>query len=414
MGKLSFINKSAHYYIILLIVGFLFIGTVPKLIGLSESSLSIPYRGFIMFLSIFFIINTFLSKKAITISLRPILFFILFWIIYSIRILLDLFFDPIVLFSDTTASQYFQVAFGVTLIPSIAVFLIIQVYDIKIEWLLKWIYRILLVTLLIALYYRSGSEVSGRNAGDLNVGILIFGQYGATLSILSFFLLSNGDRNLKSKIFHIFGFVTGFIGIFVSASKSPFLALIVVLIIFLVFWYRSFKSAVIVGVVGAILSFYFLDIISFFSNYFNSNFLDRLLYAIEVGGDKARSNLATTAFDEFMDNPLFGNAMLIQKEGMAGSYPHNIIVEALMSTGAFGSAFFLLWLWKCFKGAINIIMIHSNITWIALVFLQYLIFSMFSKNLYSNDSFWLFTVLLIGAMSRVQLNKSLKTENLKT
>ncbi|MEE4001067.1 O-antigen ligase family protein [Tenacibaculum sp. FZY0031] len=397
MERLSLFDKLVNLYIIILIIGFLFIGTIPKLIGGSEESLSVQFRIVVLMLSLFFIISTIFSRRINKVYLAPFLFFIIFWFIYSLRLIHDLYIDPIKLYTDTPSSRYAQFAFGVTLVPSVALLIVIQAYKINISKILSRLYYILLIILSIALYFRAGADLQGRTTGDLNVGILLFGQFGATLSILSVYRFMKEKRNLKNNLLHFFGFIIGVSSIFVSASKSPFLALIVVVLLLLFLWYGSIKSVFLILIIGGVLGAYFVDIALFLNNYFKSNFLERLFYAIEVGGDNAREIIVSTAFNEFIDNPFFGNAFLIQNPKLVGSYPHNLVVESLMSTGILGGGVFIIWVIKSLRESFRVIRKHSDLTWVALLFLQYFIFGMFSKNLYSSDLFWFFSIILISA-----------------
>lgn len=392
--RISFIDRLSNLYILLLIVGFLFIGTIPKLVGMSESSLSIQYRIIILSLSFFLIINAFFNRRK-RINLSKFHFFLFFWVIYTVRILYDMYIDPISLYPGKGVLEYIQFAFGVVLLPSICTLVIVQTSRLDYNWIVIWIYRVLLSVLVLALYFRVGLDVVGRTAGDINVGILLFGQFGATLSILSIYFLSR-DPSTSERVFYIMGFIVGFVAIFVSASKSPFFALIVVILFFFVLRYSSFKAIILISTIGLVVGLYFLEIVSFLNQYFNSTFMDRLLYTIKMGGDEARENLLKAAYNEFTDQPLFGNAMLIQDRRFAGSYPHNLIVESFMATGLIGGGFFLMWIFRCIKSAILLMKANFDATWIALLFLQYFIFGMFSKNLFSNDMFWVFSIMLIG------------------
>jgi O-antigen ligase len=133
------------------------------------------------------------------------------------------------------------------------------------------------------------------------------------------------------------------------------------------------------------------------------------LYSIEIGGDEARGNLIQAGFNEFLNNPFVGSAMLIQVPGYVGAYPHNFIVEAFMATGFFGGILFLFFIIKCVKLSIKIIRNNFEIAWIALLFLQFLIFGMFSGNLFSSNLFWLMSVLLLG-LSNMTMKKSRNNE----
>lgn len=394
--KKDLLNKLINIYLVFLIVGFFFIGIVPKLIGFTEGALSVPYRAVILMISLFIISYTLLYYKISSAIWNNFFLFLFFWIMYTVRIIYDLFFTNIFLAPGTKPSEYIQFAFGVVLIPSLCVMLIAQVHKINYDWVLKWIYRVLFITLCIAIYTRAGSEVGGRTAGDINVGVISFGQFGATLSLLSLFRLYAGKNNkLYKVVFYIIGFLIGFIGIFISASKSPLLALVVVSLFFTFLWYGGIKSGLLFSIISIIIYLFFVDFIYSLNSLFNSNFLERILYAIEMGGDNTRENYMITAFIEFIDNPFFGNAILIQEYSIAGNYPHNIIVEAFMSLGFLGGVIIIAWILKCIKKIYYSCKTHSANSWIGLLFMQYLVFAMFSGNIFSNNLFWIFSVLSI-------------------
>lgn len=388
-------DKTSSFFIVILIAGFFFMGTVPKSIGLTENSIAIPYRIGVLVFSTLLIINS--LTKINKVKFKEYWPFLLFWFIYSIRLLHDLYIDPVILAYGTPPFEYIQFAFGAVLIPCVSVIVINGTMRLNYNYILKWCYGTIFFTLCLALYLRSGSDVVGRDNGGLNVGIISFGQFGATLSILSVFLFAREKDSIKNRLFYLLGFAIGFLGIFVSASKSPLLALILVLVLFLVLWYGSLKSTLIFGISGLILYAFFIDIVTFLNNYFHSSFLTRILYAIEVGGDITRERYLVAAVNEFYENPIIGNAILIQESISAGNYPHNLIVETLMATGVIGGVVLIIWLIMCLRYSLMSIKKHQENSWIALLFLQYLIFSMFSKNIYSNDLFWLFCVLVVSS-----------------
>lgn len=405
MNKISHTNKIVNYFIIILSIGFLFSAVIPKLFGLSDQSLNVQYRMVVLGWSILSIITIIFSSKLSKLNLKPFLFFFIFWLIYLIRILYDLYINPILLYPDTSSSQYLQLAFGVTFIPSLALVLVVQVYKIDYTYVLKRIYLLLLIILIVLLFFRAGNNYEGRTVGDVNIGVIIFGHYGATLSILSVYSLFIKKNNYLYKLYYILGFIIGCITIFVSASKSPFVALTLVITIFFILRYGSAKSLLILFVIWLILKNTYIDIAAYLNNYFNSNFIDRLLYSIDSGEDKARENLINAAFSEFIDNPFIGKAFLIQKVGIEGSYPHNLIVESLMATGFIGSVMLIIYLSNCLIKSYKLIKFKNDNSWIALIFLQYLILGMFSKNLYANDLFWIFSLLVIQ-ISNFKLLKS--------
>lgn len=395
MGSKKIADYLSNLYLVLCVSGFLFIGTVPSLIGVSEGSLTVPYKLFMLIFSLFLIFLSINSGKFETGFFNKYFLFLTFWLIYSIRIIYDLLVDPIHLHPEKSTMEYLQFAFGAVFIPCVAV-IFIKSNKLDFDWILKWIYRMIFFTLFVAIYFRGGSEATGRDVGEVNVGVLFFGHLGATLSILSIFQLLEKKNNTFNKILYIVGFILGFVGIIVSASKSPFLALSIVLFVYIVFRFNALKLILILSIIAIFLNYYFIEIITFLGERFNSNFFWRLTQAIEVGGDESRQNIVKIAFNEFIENPFIGNAMLIQSGEFVGWYPHNLIIEALMATGVLGGVFFIAWVIKCLKATHVYLSKSYKDAWVSLLFLQYFIFGMFSKNLYSNDLFWIFTLLLFS------------------
>ncbi|MBF5027128.1 hypothetical protein [Planobacterium oryzisoli] len=407
MRTINITDKLANWYVIILLVGFLVTSTTSVFLGTTEGGFSVVYRAFVVVFSLFFFLNTIFSKRFVKLSIYPALAFLFFWFIYSIRIIHDLYFNPIVLFPETTASHYSLFAFGVVLLPAISVYFIVLTSELNMGFILKWVYKILFLCVFVTLLFRSGSASEGRNLGGISIGLISYGHYAASLVILSIFNLIKTKVKFHQKIIYYLGVLIGFSGIVVSASKSPLLVLGLVLTFFIIFWYGKIKSAFLLMFVALIINFYFIEIVSVFATFFKSNFLERLLYSIEMGEDSARSRLLEAGFMDFVEGPLWGNAMLIQQRGLEGSYPHNLIVEAFMATGLLGGFFLLLWIIKGIKISINIIKKHSELTWIALLFLQYFLLGLFSKSLYSNDLFWFCSLLLLLSSRRLPLIKKI-------
>lgn len=242
--------KIYHIYLILLISGFLAVSLLPNLLGIKNESFSILFRMIILGLSIFIILSSVFSRTFKPLNLRPFIWFLLFWMLYCFRVFYDLYYDPINLYLGTSASEYAQFAYGVVFIPAFSLLFIFS-KNISLNLVLKWIYRIIFFSLILAIIFRFNTGAEGRSVGNIEIGILFFGQYGASLSILSVFFLSRDKISIKS-LFYILGFILGFIGIFISASKSPFLALLLVTFIFVIFKYGNLRALVTLGMIGII------------------------------------------------------------------------------------------------------------------------------------------------------------------
>jgi hypothetical protein len=377
-----------HLYIAIIIIGFFVIGSVPALIGVNINFLTEAYRFLILLISLLILLYIFIFKNSS--SNFNLYLFYLFWIIYSLRILYDLLFSKIIFSGDYSKLFYFQYAFGVVFIPTFCVILISKNFKLDYKYILKIVFSILLFTLLFIVYKRfTNIEIIDRSSQILSIGIIEFGHYGCTLILLAIYRIVEEKSSIFKVLLFLFAIIVGFSAIIISASKGPLLALLVSLLLFFKFRFKVKAFVFAQTLLGLILYFFGFYLIELMSDLFDSNFLLRIFYTIDEAKDEARNSLLTAALDDFINSPIFGSSMFIQKSGFEGSYPHNLIVESFMATGIFGGTIFVvLVLTTCIK-ALKAITNKMNHSWISLVFFQYLIFGMVSSNLYSLDLFWL-------------------------
>ena len=96
---------------------------------------------------------------------------------------------------------------------------------------------------------------------------------------------------------------------------------------------------------------------------------------------------------QFWKNPLFGNSLNCE---LIDHYPHNILIEVLITTGIVGFVPFFLFLWEINKGIKGIIKIHPQYFWVCVVFLQSFMQNMFSGGLYAAGWFAIGGGLILG------------------
>ena len=156
-----FYNNLRNIYLILIFSGFLFVSILPKFFGMADALFSILFRAVVFLLAISIIIFTAFSSNVYTINLSAFKLFIFFWIIYSFRIFYDLIYSEIIFDSQKSIFEYFQYAFGVVLIPSVAV-MFLDYKKINFDFVLKWVYKTIFFVLLLALFTRN-NNVSSRS-----------------------------------------------------------------------------------------------------------------------------------------------------------------------------------------------------------------------------------------------------------
>ena len=393
-------SKFNNLYIILLIVGFLISSFIPSLLGINGEGINVIYRIIVLLFSLILLFYNFLSKKNnfnSVANFKPIL---LFWLIYSLFFLNDIFINPFKLAVGKSYTEYLQFAFGVVLIPALSL-VFLNFKKINFKLILNTIYYITFFFLLLSLFKRSNENILGRELGDLEIGILIYGQYGTMLSLLSVYKLTKEKKNLIS-IVYLLGIIIGVLVVFVSESRSPFIALVLSIIYYFIIK-KGVKGFGYLLIIFSIIALFLREIFTFLSSLFQSRFLERLMSTFEQ--ENAREGLIKVAFNEFLDHPFFGNSIVIQTTPYVGSYPHNLIIELLMSCGFFVTCLVIYFLINTMFIRARLVLLKDNYTgWIPLLFFQFFIFSMFSNNIYSNNLFWHLLILTIIAYKYEKFN----------
>jgi O-antigen ligase len=122
---------------------------------------------------------------------------------------------------------------------------------------------------------------------------------------------------------------------------------------------------------------------------FGSNIIERFTDIgsdISEGNDEAiRLQMWRSGLEQFFDNPIFGNSLEADKFMM---YPHNIIIEVLLSTGIVGLIPFSIIIINGFKRVIFIYKNDPRNAWIAVIFIQSFIQCMFSGAIYTSSWIW--------------------------
>lgn len=127
---------------------------------------------------------------------------------------------------------------------------------------------------------------------------------------------------------------------------------------------------------------------------------------IEEGSESAaRTVMWQTALEQFMNHPIMGDRLKLDQ---FGAYPHNMLIEALQTTGLLGFVPLLFFLILVLKKTVFVFKHLPQYSWVGVVFIQSLIQYLFSGSIYG--AAWVFTsAAMVVALSRTALPVS--TEN---
>lgn len=361
--------------------------------------ITIPYRAFIFFLSIFLV----LQKKGSNsrneqskMQTKESLFLSIFICIYSFRVVYDLTYNNL-LYKEP--SEYFLNWFGICLIPGIYCFFLDSKHSEKylhLSWILLYISSILALLLIFQEQGNAKFSEQGRLAGE-SLNPISLGHQSASMILVSIYNLlkktSNDWKHRKYKL-NILSLIIGVLLLFSAASKGPVFATLGAILCYLIsLKKRKFNSLKIVFTIIA-----FCIPIILLASSMNFGFLERLLSFLD-GADFDDTNfiqrpeLYKKTIKLIANNTVLGYALEIPDYG----YPHNLILEAFLTTGVLGGSLFVMLHILAGIKAIMIIMDENNSWgWLGLIYIQYAIGSMFSGSLYGSNIFWYLLFAILG------------------
>lgn len=416
------IRKSNYFnsaFILILLVGYILMSFLPDIIGTSSRIVTIPFRGLVLFLSLYILARGIIWKGHKTFPAWHWLFFIAFWTIYLFRIIYDLYYVGIKATVFPSHSDYLLNALGVCLIPAAA---IRYADDIDYSWVLNWFYMLLFIALAFSLLLNLSDDPlneevtrQGQYNGSSAMNTISYGHYGVTFALLSMFQLSKSEI-LYKKLLYTAGFFFGLFIMYLAGSRSPLVALVVCVVFFQINYTGFVKGILIISVLVLPLIVFGEQIAELLSG-FGGSFINRVLSTVNSGNSSGRDLLYTQAYEEFLSSPLFGNAFLLQGGIGTGFYPHNIVLEVLMALGLFGISIFVLWISKCLYVSYKLIASSNDNAWAAVLFLQYLIYAMFSQAIFNNAGIWYYSILILNiayvSLKEEKVNRIIHFKNIE-
>lgn len=402
-------KNSSNIYVVLILIGFFALGLLTNVIPGGSRVVTIPYRALVLIISLF-LIGRGLLKNSSLLPARKIVFFFLFWALYLVRLISDLYFRNVQATVFENNFDYLLNAVGICIIPALSM---LYLKEINFDRVLKWLFRILLVSLTISLFLnlnldRDELNSYGRYSGGKGLSIISYGHQGVTLALLSLFLISRAHTTRKI-IFYILSFLLGLFVMYLAGSKSPLLALILCASFYFFSSKGLIKGLIIICII--VFPFFILgdELMDFLSRY-GGTFVERIVRLLE-GGDEGRNFLFAEGFTEFTNAPVLGNSFVLQDQSSRqwnGFYPHNIIIESMMAMGLIGGLIIILLLFSGIRAAYKLSVSLKPNAWVGLLFIQYAILAMFSNAIYTNHFFWYYYILLMAAYYNSNQQTNLK------
>lgn len=417
-------NALVAFVVVFSVLGYPIQAAIPAYFNVDSTLFNSGIRALVTLVSIFIIGEQCASGKLVI--NRYAVPFVLFWLMYLVRLFVDLQIKEVTYAYDRfTPFFIYSMAIGGCLIPSIAVFLSTKKLDLN--YIYKWIYvgsfvgNLLIFVLM--LYQNDISSWAGIFAGRLVIyGYDDNGARGVINPIsVSFygsilFLISLVDLKIKSSeyqnnriifnLLKLIGVILGLTNLFAGASRGPFLSTLLLMILLLLFGFYRFRnklsifftySMIATSIVGMYL---IMDLKLPFENFTIFQRLDFFQQATgthQSQGVNERISLYQTAWSQFINNPVLGDKIVVNYYNV---YPHNVLLEILMSLGVVGGLLIFICLRRCI---LNIYLSTSNsVTMVpfSVILAAYLLLSLTSFSLFTLPGLWVMMAFVLTIVNR--------------
>ena len=396
-------NNHLNFYITNLnlaniIIGYTFFVSLlmpftSNQIGASQI-ITIPYRAFSLFLSLFVILINLKSKIKLTF---PVLLFFLFWFIVLLRMFYDMEVRSDFFVQSNDKIKIWLIAVAGCFIPMISIYKSFKKIDF--DYSLKLLFAGCVIILIPSLLFSLQKLDEGyRETGNSALDPITFAMSGITLSMLSIYRIV--ESKIKNKFSYVLNLIYCFLGLFLAlktGSRGPIIGFFIIIFI----WYSIKKKKGIFfysffSIFFFLLINQFITLISFVSPLLSKRFSEGL-----SGDDMsllARQETYIWFIDRILESPILGSQFARLGNGIYPGYAHSLFLDILLGFGIIGLAVFLYCVYKGFYN-FKIKIKNNQHYWIGLVMLQYFLLSLTSGAFYSDpplNCLILLTLLLSG------------------
>ena len=344
---------------------------------------TVPLRLYVSLLCVVFIVLVGLRAK-----IRPDIFFcfIVFWILYLLRVIHSSRTEPELLSRSGSEFILFSISFGI--IPFMFFYILHRGRDLILSKN-AIILGSSVLSLFAMIFYRDllGSDF-GRAGGirvneNQTIGALALSYSAILLMGISIYEIVVVRKNY---ILYALFFFMGCIPFVLGASRGSVVSFIAALLFI-------FLSK---GKIGQIFKALALCVLLYPVTVFiiessGSELMERMYTIIEQMDPKETRNswnrifIWRTSLQQFFESPWLGDFL---ENRSRGHHPHNIIIEALMTTGLAGGIPFVYIVVVAFRRSVHIIRKVPHNGWIVVVFMQVFIMNMFSGGIFGAVWFW--------------------------
>jgi O-antigen ligase len=399
-------DKLSTFNFVLFFVGFdLFTSLcsifIPDIAEVSQS-VTIPYRAFSLGVALIVIVFTF--KKKIDYNLGVSLLFL-----YLTLLIIRFFYDFEIrtdVFVESEKKMQLLMLFVQMVIMTIAISKSYRNIDLSKSF--KWIYFCYSIIIIVNYFtVQEFSFYSNDIEQQVSSGVrntIDTGYNAVNYLLFSIFFFKSTDFPKRLKIISLPVLFCAIIILLRAGSRGPLLALIIAIIFILVLPKKNYVIVLSICTLFIFgFFFFFNDILELISK-ISPVMTNRIQYTIEEG-DNMRIGFFMEGINEFLNHPFTGSQALLYRQNGMPTYPHQLIIEAFMSTGIIGGAAILGVFYLVIKN--TIFSLHNSVSnyWLELILIVYLTRAMTAGSIFVSTYPILFVYFFLA-----RSKKSLFTE----
>lgn len=366
----------------LALFGFPLAAVASAALGLPSTPISVMGRALVLGLSLMILLRPMRNGLWVTRSLQ---FWLLglFWAVYLGRIAVALASEGGLSRSGT---DYWSFALGACLIPMAALALAGPLP--APDRLCTALLRIGLAGCALALWLAEPMALSAHGAVSYAgryalpaLNPIFFGHFAASMTLLGYWAARNG---LAGPMLVLAALGVGLAGVVLSGSRGPVVALAGALV--LAELARGGRALVLAALAMLPIGLLMLADPLALDRWFGVATIARFGSGLrlEDAAAVARTVSFAGAWQQFAAHPWLGDAL---EESRSGLYPHNLFLEALMTTGLVGATALVTAL-VALTGSLARLLRQPAAGWIAVLALQYGLAAQFSGSIYSATALW--------------------------
>lgn len=394
------LNKLKRLNLFWILCSLMIYSYLPTLLGIRPIFITIVFQGFGIAVSLI-VIMLGISKGTILRTIPHKAFFCL-WTLYFLRMIYSIFFDNTLsaqeyLYDDLNKYFTYNLQLGLAILS-------LSTYSRNdLSGFESIFFNILSVFLILSLLIKNDGQNDVRADANSYIPTLLYGQYGCALALLSvhrFFRLQN------KKLYYLITLMIGLYVVSVAGSRSAFLSFILVLAVMFLSQSDRFKLAGLVKLFSiglVVLLALNINLMIGLVAIISEGFAERLstTFLSEDGVDVGiREILYTDAWSQFIQSPFIGNHFVLTSGLGRGWYPHNLFFEIMINAGILGGILLLIALISGISVSLKLFRSRDENSWLAIMFLQFLIFSMSSLPLLRHLLLAAFLTLILCVQSK--------------